>query len=309
MKNLKRRVLALTLVVAMAVGLAVPVLAIGSQSSGKMPIMRPQSLLTLGGFYAWAKAIGWLFSLPVQRSEPAGTVGPTDRSGPTIEPGKLHMSINASFPPYAMMDDAGNYVGIDIELAQAIANKLGLELVMEDMDFDVCLNAVSYGLSDIAMSGIAATDDRCAVMDFSDIYYRNIQVVVVKSDSPIVTPYDPGIQLAGVQRGTTGHIYACDTPEDGGYGEEHVIVYDTSDAAVQALRNDLVDCVILDQERAEAYVAVHPDLRLLDDFFADQSYAVAIGKGNTQLLHAVDQAIAQLREDGTLQAIIDKYIH
>lgn len=308
MRDLKHRILALTLIVTIAVGLAVPALALESQASGKMPIMHPLALLKLGGFGAWMMAIDRLFNAPAQ-SNTAGTTVLTDNPGLTIEPGKLHMSINAQFPPYAMVDDAGNYVGIDIELADAIARKLGLELVVDDMSFDASLVTVQMSRSDIAMGGIAATDERRTVMDFSEPYAKNIQVIIVKDGSPIATVDAlSSAELVGVQENTTGHIYCSDPLELGGYGEEHVAVYDSGGAALLALLGNQVDAVVMDNAPAQAFAAAVPSLTILDELYADESYAVAVHKGNAALLDAVDQILAQLREDGTLQSILDKYL-
>ena len=227
----------------------------------------------------------------------------------TLEPGKLHVSTNAEFPPYVMKDGAGNYIGIDIEVAAAIAEKLGLELVVENMSFDAALMAVPAGQSDITITGITATDDRLEIMDFSDPYVRNLQVVIVKENSGIVTLDDLyDVDFIGTQRDTTGYIYASDIPENYGYGEDHVLAYDTGALAVQALLNGQIDAVIIDNGPAQAFVAANPGLTILDTFYADEDYAVGVQRGNAQLLNAVNRAIAELREDGTLQAIFDKYI-
>ena len=156
--------------------------------------------------------------------------------GLTVEKGKLHMSTNAEFPPYEMLDDSGNPTGIDVEVAEAIAKKLGLELVVDDMGFDAALTAVQTGQSDIAMAGITVNEERKANMDFSDSYATGIQVVIIKADSPAVQSLDDlasGV-LIGTQEGTTGYIYCSDTVENGGYGEDHVIGYDNGAMAVEA---------------------------------------------------------------------------
>ena len=149
----------------------------------------------------------------------------------TVEEGKLIMSTNAAFPPYEMTDDSGNVVGIDAEIAGAIADKLGLELVIDDMDFDAAQLAVQQGKSDICMAGLSVTEDRLLVMDFSDSYATGIQVVIVPEGSD-VTLDNLGEQLIGTQRATTGNIYCTDD-----YGEEHVVAYDDGFTAVQALMN------------------------------------------------------------------------
>ncbi|MCI9012156.1 transporter substrate-binding domain-containing protein [uncultured Oscillibacter sp.] len=253
-------------------------------------------------------------------SAPAGTSDPADSSAPadsgtdapaftTVEEGKLHMSTNAAFPPYEMTTDAGGFEGIDVEVAQAIADKLGLELVVDDMGFDAALTAVQTGQSDIAMAGITVTEDRQQVMDFSDSYATGIQVVIVKEDSPIATLDDlSNAQMIGCQKATTGYIYCSDTPENGGYGEDHVTAYETGALAVMALVNGQVDAVVIDNEPAKSFVASNDGLKILDTEFAVEDYAIGLAKGNTALLEAVNAAMAELKADGTFQGIVDKYI-
>ncbi len=225
----------------------------------------------------------------------------------TVEPGKLVMSTNASFPPYEMTTDDGGFAGIDVEIAGAIAEKLGLELVIDDMDFDAALLAVQQNKSDIVMAGVSVTEDRLLVMNFSDSYATGVQSVIVKEGSD-VTMDNLGEKMIGCQRGTTGYIYASDSPENGGYGEDHVTAYDNGASAVQALMNGQVDCVIIDNAPANEYVAANPGLTTLEGAWVEESYAIGINKDNTALLEAVNAALAELTADGTIQAIIDKYI-
>lgn len=224
-----------------------------------------------------------------------------------VEEGKLIMSTNAQFPPYEMTTDDGGFAGIDVEIAQAIADKLGLELVIDDMDFDSALLAVQQGKSDIVMAGVSVTPKRQMVMEFSDSYATGIQVVIVKEGSG-VTMDNLGEKMIGTQRGTTGYIYASDTPDNGGYGEDHVTAYDNGASAVQALLNGQVDCVIIDKAPAQEYVKANPGLTLLEGNWVEEQYAIGIDKGNTELLEKVNAALSELIEDGTVQKIIDKYI-
>ena len=225
----------------------------------------------------------------------------------TIEEGKLIMSTNAAFPPYEMVADDGSFEGIDVEVAGVIAEKLGLELVIDDMDFDAALLAVQQGKSDMVMAGVTVTEDRQMVMNFSDSYATGVQVVIVKEGSD-VTMDNLGEKMIGCQRGTTGYIYASDSPENGGYGEDHVTAYDNGASAVQALINGQVDCVIIDSAPAAEFVAANPGLTTLDGTWVEEFYAIGMGKDNTALLDAVNEALAELTADGTLQAIVDKYI-
>ena len=227
----------------------------------------------------------------------------------TVEEGKLHMSTNAEFPPYEMTTDAGGFEGIDVEVADAIAKKLGLELVVDDMGFDAALTAVQTGKSDIAMAGITVRPDRAEVMDFSESYATGIQVVIVQEGSPIETVDDlANAEMIGCQEATTGYIYCSDTPENGGYGEEHVTAYETGAVAVMALVNGQVDAVVIDNEPAKAFVAQNPGLKILETEFAVEDYAIAVGKGNTGLLDAINTAMAELKAEGVFQDIVDKYI-
>ena len=238
----------------------------------------------------------------------AGCSGKSGSNVDTIEKGKLIMSTNAAFPPYEMTDDSGNYVGIDVEIAQAIAEKLGLELVIDNMGFTAALEAAQNGKSDMVMAGVTVTDDRLLVMDFSNSYATGIQVVIVPEGSDITSPDDLEGKIIGTQMGTTGYIYASDTPENGGYGEDNVIAYDNGITAVQALMNGQVDAVIIDNAPAQAFVESNPGLKILDTEWLTENYAIGFAKGNTKLVEAVNAALEALTADGTVQKIVDKYI-
>ena len=222
--------------------------------------------------------------------------------GMTIEQGKLIMSTNAEFPPYEMTTDDGGFAGIDIEIAEAIAEKLGLELVIDDMDFNAALLAVQQGKSDMVMAGVTVDPDRQKVMDFSNSYATGVQVIIVKEDSN-VTADTLGDFMIGTQKGTTSDIYCSDD-----FGAEHVTTYDSSITAVQALINGQVDCVVVDNAPAQELVKANPGLKILETEYITENYAIGFNKGNTQLQEAVNKALAELTADGTIQKIIDKYI-
>lgn len=226
----------------------------------------------------------------------------------TVEEGKLVMTTSADFPPYEYTTDDGGYAGIDVDIAQAIAEKLGLELVINDVGFDNALLAVQQGQSDIVMAGVTVTEERLLSMDFSNSYANGVQVVIVTEDSDIQSIEDLDGKLIGTQMGTTGYLYCSDTPENGGYGEDAVIPYDDGAAAIQALMNGQVDCVVIDNAPAQEYVKANPGLKILDTEFANENYAIGFAKGNTALKDAVNAALIELVEDGTVQSIIDKYI-
>ena len=249
---------------------------------------------------------------------PSGSTAPSESAQPsgeqtssftTVEEGKLHMSTNATSPPYEMTTDDGGFEGIDVEVADAIAQKLGLELVVDDMGFDAALTAVQTGQSDIAMAGITVTDERLEVMDFTESYATGVQVVIVQEDSPIQTIDDlANAEMIGCQADTTGYIYCSDTPENGGYGADHVTAYDTGAMAVMALVNGQIDAVVIDNEPAQAFVEANEGLKILDTEFAVEDYAIGVQKGNTALLDVLNAVMDELKADGTFQSIVDKYI-
>ena len=245
--------------------------------------------------------------------------GGDDAAFTTVEEGKPPRS--TLFPyttlfrsPYEMVADDGQgyegtgFEGIDVEIAYAIAEKLGLELVIDDMDFDGALLAAQNGKSDMVMAGLTVNEERQQVMDFSQSYANGVQVVIVTEGSDIQSIDDLEGKQIGTQRGTTGYIYCSDTPENGGYGEENVTAYDDGATAVQALINGQVDCVVIDNAPAQEYVNANPGLKILDTEFTNEDYAIGFAKGNTALQEAVDGALGELIADGTVQAIIDKYI-
>ena len=242
-----------------------------------------------------------------QTEETTDTESTGDAAFTTVEEVKLIMSTHAAVPPYEMTDDTGAVVGIDADIAAAIAEKLGLELQIDDMDFDSALLAVQQGKSDMVMAGVSITDDRLLVMDFTDSYATGVQVVIVKEGSD-VTLDNLGEKMIGTQRGTTGNVYASYPPEDGGYGEDHVVAYDNGITAVQALMNGQVDCVIIDNGPAQEFVNANPGLTILETPWVEESYAIGLTKGNTALNEAITNALNELIADGTVQSIIDSHI-
>lgn len=220
----------------------------------------------------------------------------------TVKEGVLTMSTNAAFPPYEMTTDDGGFEGIDVEIAQAIADKLGLELEILDMDFDAALMAVQEGKSDIVLAGVTVDEDRLLVMDFTDSYANGVQSIIVPEGSDITTN-DLSGKTIGTQRGTTGWQYCSDD-----YGDDAVVAYDDGITAVQALLNGQVDCVVIDNAPATSFVAANQGLKILDTEYANEDYAIGLQKGNTALLEAINGALAELKADGTIQTIIDKYI-
>ena len=221
----------------------------------------------------------------------------------------LTMVTNASFPPYEFVE-GDKIVGIDAEIAAKICEKLGYELVIEDMEFDSLIAAVSSGKADFAMAGMTVTEDRLKNVNFSDSYATGIQAIIVQEGSPITTADDLTAEGAnytiGVQISTTGDLYATWDIEDENLGT--VSRFPNGNEAVMALLTGKIDCVIIDNEPAKAYVAANEGLKVLDTEYAVEDYAAAIALENTELLEKFNGALKELIEDGTVQEIIDSYI-
>ena len=220
----------------------------------------------------------------------------------TQEKEVLVMATNAEFPPYEY-HEGDKIVGIDAEIAQAIADKLGMELKIEDVQFDSIIPGVQAKKYDMGMAGMTVTDERLKSVNFSDTYAKGVQAVIVKEGSDIKTVDDIKGKKIGVQTSTTGDIYASDD-----YGEENVTKFDNGAVAVQALLGDKVDCVIIDNEPAKSYVAANEGLKVLDTAYVEEEYAICFNKENTELQEKVNGALKELIADGTVQKILDKYI-
>ena len=218
----------------------------------------------------------------------------------------LIMGTNAAFQPYEYYEN-GEIVGIDAEIAAAIAEKLGMDLEIEHMEFKAIITAVQTGKVDFGMAGMTVTPERLQSVNFSDTYAKGIQSIIVKEDSPITSVDDLGAEGAtwviGVQEATTGDIYCTDD-----FGEERVLKYANGPEAVAALAVDKVDCVIIDNEPAKALVAANEGLKILDTSYTEEDYAIAVAQENTELLDKINAALEELIADGTVAAIIEKYI-
>ena len=240
----------------------------------------------------------------------ASNASDTSDTSDTTEKATLVMATNAAFPPYEFKE-GDSFAGIDVEIAGKIAEKLGMTLEIKDVEFGSIIGGVQTGKFDIGMAGMTVTDERLKSVNFSDSYATGIQVVIVKEDSAIKSLDDlkgDGSMKFGVQQDTTGDIYASDTVENGGYGKDNVVRYKTGADAVQALKTGKVDAVIIDNEPAKSFVNANEGLSILDGSWVEENYAIAIAKENTELLEKVNAALKELIADGTVKAIIDKYI-
>lgn len=218
------------------------------------------------------------------------------------EGGVLVMATNAEFPPYEY-HEGDEIVGIDAEVAALIAEELGMTLEIEDMAFDSVLAAVQSGKADIGMAGLTVTEDRKLSVNFTDSYATATQVIIVKEDSEIASPDDLGGKTVGVQLGTTGDIYVSD--------EEDVTVerYNKGFEAVQALTQGKIDAVVIDSEPAKVFVSENEGIKIIDEAYTDEEYAIAIAKDNDELLEKVNTALNTLKENGEFQEVVDKYIN
>lgn len=216
--------------------------------------------------------------------------------------GTLVMATNAEFPPYEFRE-GGEIVGIDVEIAAAIAAQMGMDFEVEDIAFDSIIPAVQSGKADFGAAGMTVTEDRKQSVDFSESYATATQVIIVKEDNAeIATPDDLEGKTIGVQLGTTGDIYASDIPD------ATIEQYNKGFEAVQSLTQNKIDAVIIDGEPAKVFVSQNEGLKILDEAFTTEEYAICVKKGNTELLDGINTAIAELKESGELQAIVDKYI-
>ncbi|MCR4791853.1 MAG: transporter substrate-binding domain-containing protein [Lachnospiraceae bacterium] len=220
----------------------------------------------------------------------------------TAQPGILVMATNAEFPPYEY-HEGSRIVGIDAEIAAAIAEKMGCELVIEDIAFDSIIPEVVSAKADMGMAGMTVTEDRMQNVDFSTTYAVARQVVIVAEGSGITSLADLEGRVIGVQQGTTGDIYATDE-----FGDDFIERYSKGMEAVQALVQGKIDAVIIDNEPARVFVSENPGLIILDEAYADEEYAIAVRKGNTALLEAINNALEELKNDGTLDEIVSRYI-
>ena len=246
-----------------------------------------------------------------QQNEDSNTDAAATDSTDTADGGVLRMGTNATFPPYEFTDENGEVAGIDAEIPAAVAEKLGMELDITDMAFESLIPALQAGTIDIVLAGMTVDPERAEQVNFTDSYATGVQVVIIPESSDIAPVEQEDGSMAvdltgktiGVQTGTTGDLYCTDE-----YGQENVKQFDNGPLAVAALVNGQIDCVVIDQEPAKNYVAANEGLKILDTAYANENYAAAISKDNTELLEQVNAAMQELKDDGTLQSIIDKYI-
>ncbi len=238
------------------------------------------------------------------------------------EDDRLIMVTDADFPPFEYFSEEGNIIGLDIEVAEAIAEKLSVSLEVESISFDRIVDEVENGKYDLGMAALTVNEERKAKVLFSDTYAKGVQSVIVRADSvynkieDFYTGFDdlgnPSVTKAGitigVQKNTTGDKYACDPPIKWGFGETNVKKYNTGEEAAQALSDGKITAVIIDNEPASAFVEKYNDLRIMDTPYADEDYAICVNKSNYELLGKINKALKELKSEGKLDEIINKYL-
>ncbi len=242
-------------------------------------------------------------------AEGEDTTAQTDEAASTVttsQEGKLIWATNAAFEPYEYME-GDTVVGIDAEIADAIASRLGLEAQVENMEFDAIIPAVTSGKADIGIAGMTVSEERLLNVNFSDPYVEAGQAIIVKEDSDIQSVEDLNGKVIGVQRGTTGDEYVSD--EANGVGAASIERYSNGPDAVQSLLTDKIDAVVIDNEPAKKLVENSEGLVKLDENLTSEQYAIAVAKDNTELLDAINEALNEMQENGELQAILDKYLN
>ena len=225
------------------------------------------------------------------------------------EGGKLTLATNVNFPPYEFYGEDGEPTGIDVEIAKAIAAKLGYDLEIVDIEFAQCIPGVQSGKYDFSAAGMTVTEERKQMVQFTDAYATGIQSIIVPESCEFTGLDDfveaNGTVKVGVQMATTGDLYTTWDYEDEGKGT--VDRYATAAAAVQALVAGKVDCVVIDNEPAKNFVAQNEGLKILDTAYAVEEYAMAFSK-DSAIYADFNAALAELIEDGTVQGIIDTFI-
>ena len=267
-----------------------------------MAALMAASLTACGGFAKETTAAAAADTTAAAKEESTAAESTAAESKEAVG-GKLVMATNAEFPPYEF-HDGDKIVGIDAEIAQAIADELGMELEIEDIAFDSIIPEIVSGKADMALAGMTVTEDRKASVDFSDTYATASQMIIVKEDSKISGPDDLKGVTVGVQLGTTGDIYVSDLEADGTTVER----YNKGFEAVQALSQGKIDAVVIDGEPAKTFVSESEGLKILDEAFTVEECAIAVKKGNSELLDKINTALESLKDNGTLDEIVAKYI-
>ena len=217
--------------------------------------------------------------------------------------GELVMLTNAAFPPYEYLGTDNKPAGVDVDICTAIAEELGVELKVVDMDFDGLIPALVAGKGDVVAAGLTVTDERKEAVDFSENYATATQYIIAKEDDDSITCVeDLADKVVGVQLGTTGDIYMSDD----GMAKE-IKQYKNALEASMDLANGNIDAVVIDKMPAESIVASNSGLKLIGDAFGEEMYAIAIAKGNDDLVEVINSVVTKLFNDGTVDEWTQKH--
>lgn len=219
-----------------------------------------------------------------------------------VDDGVIDFGISVDLPPYEFYE-GDQMKGIDVEIADEISKKLGVEVKLHDMDFSTIIASIESGKLDGGISGFTVTEDRKKSVNFSKTYASSMQSVLLKQDSPIKSTDDLEGKKIGTQLGTTGDMIA---QED--FGEENVQSFAKFPDAVLSLQGGKLDAIILDEATAIKFAEANDDLKILESPYTQEEYAIAVAKDKDKLLEEINKAIDDLKETGKLQEIVDKYI-
>lgn len=224
-------------------------------------------------------------------------------------PDTIIVGTNAEFPPFEYVDDNGDFDGFDIALMQAVCDKLGVKMQVNNMEFKSLLGAMQLNSIDVIAAGMTVTEERQQSVDFTDSYYEAKQVIIVNKDSNVASFSDLDGKSIGVQEGTTGDLFV--TPEEDGALVKDATVkrFKKGVDAVMDLKNGGVDAVVIDKNPATEFVSGNDDLKIVEDDAATENYAFAIAKGNTELADAINKAVEELKADGTYDSLVKEYIN
>ncbi len=235
----------------------------------------------------------------------AGLLSGCGSKGSVTGKDTLIVGTNAEFPPFEYVDDNGEPDGFDIALIKAIGEKMGKQVEVQNMEFDSLVSSIGSKI-DLAIAGMTVTEEREKTVDFSDPYYTAVQYVILPNGSAIAGYDDLKGSRIGVQMGTTGDFIASEI------AGSTVSRYNKGVDAVNDLLNERLDCVIIDKNPAETFVSIHSDtIQAVDGAqfgFEEESYAIAMPSGDSQFVSQVNSALKTLKEDGTYDQLVKKYI-
>ncbi len=238
-------------------------------------------------------------------AQPTEKADTTEDTGTASTGGKLIVGTEAGFAPYEYLK-GNEVVGVDMDIAKAIADELGMELEIQNMTFDGALIAVQQGKVDMVAAGVSVDPEREKVMDFSDNYVDSTEVIVVNAETKAVETVDAASlegKRIGVQQGNIADLWVSNTEN---VAQADIVRYTTFTQAASDLQNDKIDCIVMDEVPAQEMVATSNGALAIvegDPLFVDQ-YAIAVKKGNTELLEKINGVLAKLKEDGSIEQFI-----